>query len=35
VIPGLLDGMGSVNRLARKWLDRGRRPRFERLRRNA
>jgi predicted glycosyltransferase len=35
VIPGLLDGMDSVNRLARKWLDRGRRPRFERLRRNA
>jgi predicted glycosyltransferase len=35
VIPGLLDGMGSVNRLARKWLDRGRRPRFERLRRKA
>jgi predicted glycosyltransferase len=24
VIPGLLDGMGSVNRLARKWLDAGR-----------
>jgi predicted glycosyltransferase len=24
VIPGLLDGMGSVNRLARKWLDEGR-----------
>ena len=36
VIPGLLDGMGSVNRLARKWLDRGRHPRFEaRLRRGA
>jgi len=28
VIPGLLDGMGSVNRLARKWLDRGRQARF-------
>ena len=28
VIPGLLDGMGSVNRLAMKWLDRGRHPRF-------
>jgi predicted glycosyltransferase len=24
VIPGLLDGMPSVNRLAKKWLDRGR-----------
>jgi predicted glycosyltransferase len=24
VIPGLLDGMASVNRLAKKWLDRGR-----------
>jgi predicted glycosyltransferase len=24
VIPGLLDGMGMVNRLAQKWLDRGR-----------
>jgi len=24
VIPGLLDGMASVNRLARKWLERGR-----------
>jgi predicted glycosyltransferase len=36
VIPGLLDGMGSVNRLAGKWLDRGRHPRFEsRMRRNA
>ncbi|MGE5271196.1 MAG: glycosyltransferase family protein [Thiohalocapsa sp.] len=23
VVPGLLDGMASVNRLARKWLDRG------------
>ena len=35
VIPGLLDGMGSIDRLARKWLDRGRHPRFDRLRRNA
>jgi predicted glycosyltransferase len=36
VVPGLLDGMRSVNRLARKWLDRGRPSRFEtRLRRNA
>jgi len=24
VIPGLLDGMPSVNRLTRKWLDEGR-----------
>jgi predicted glycosyltransferase len=24
VVPGLLDGMASVNRLARKWLERGR-----------
>jgi hypothetical protein len=24
VIPGLLDGMPNVNRLARKWLDRSR-----------
>jgi hypothetical protein len=24
VIPGLLDGMPNVNRLAKKWLDRGR-----------
>jgi len=24
VIPGLLDGMASVNRLARRWLDEGR-----------
>jgi predicted glycosyltransferase len=24
VVPGLLDGMASVNRLTRKWLDRGR-----------
>ena len=30
VIPGLLDGMESVNRLAQKWLSRGRRPRFGR-----
>jgi predicted glycosyltransferase len=28
VIPGLLDGMASVNRLARKWLDRDRHPHF-------
>jgi predicted glycosyltransferase len=27
VIPGLLDGMPNVNRLAKKWLDRGRAPR--------
>jgi predicted glycosyltransferase len=27
VIPGLLDGMPNVNRLAKKWLDRGRGPR--------
>ena len=27
VIPGLLDGMLNVNRLAKKWLDRGRGPR--------
>ena len=24
LIPGLLDGMPNVNRLAKKWLDRGR-----------
>ena len=30
VIPGLLDGMASVNRLAQKWLSRGRRQRFGR-----
>jgi predicted glycosyltransferase len=30
VIPGLLDGMESVNRLAQKWLSRGRRQRFGR-----
>ena len=36
VIPGLLDGMRSVNRLAGKWLDRGRHARFDiRMRRNA
>ena len=36
VIPGLLDGMESVNRLARKWLDRGRADRFRHgVRRNA
>ena len=28
VIPGLLDGMTNVNRLAKKWLDRGRTARF-------
>jgi predicted glycosyltransferase len=28
VIPGLLDGMASVNRLVRRWLDRGRGARF-------
>jgi predicted glycosyltransferase len=26
VVPGLLDGLGSVNRLARKWLSGGKRP---------
>jgi predicted glycosyltransferase len=36
VIPGLLDGMASVNRLARKWLYRDRHARFDsRMRRNA
>jgi predicted glycosyltransferase len=36
VVPGLLDGMPNVNKLARKWLDRGRHPRFgSQLRRNA
>jgi predicted glycosyltransferase len=36
VVPGLLDGMSSVNKLARKWLDRGRHPRFgSQMRRNA
>jgi predicted glycosyltransferase len=36
VIPGLLDGMASVNRLARKWLDRDRDTRFGgRVRRKA
>jgi predicted glycosyltransferase len=36
VIPGLLDGMESVKRLAHKWLDRGRHPRFgSQVRRNA
>jgi predicted glycosyltransferase len=36
VVPGLLDGMRSVNRLTRKWLSRGRHARFDaRLRRNA
>ena len=28
VVPGLLDGMPNVNKLAQKWLDRGRHPRF-------
>jgi len=36
VVPGLLDGMSNVNKLARKWLERGRHARFDhRLRRNA
>jgi predicted glycosyltransferase len=36
VVPGLLDGMPNVNKLARKWLDRGRHPRFgSQVRRNA
>src|ERR1700722_14489649 len=36
VVPGLLDGMSNVNKLARKWLDRGRHPRFgSQLRRGA
>ena len=36
VIPGLLDGMASVNRLAQKWLAEGRAERFDlRSRRNA
>ncbi len=36
VVPGLLDGMPNVNKLARKWLDGGRHPRFgSRVRRNA
>jgi predicted glycosyltransferase len=36
VVPGLLDGMPNVNKLAAKWLDRGRHPRFGgRLRANA
>ncbi|MBV9553478.1 MAG: hypothetical protein JO032_11870 [Alphaproteobacteria bacterium] len=36
VVPGLLDGMANVNKLALKWLSRGRHPRFgDRLRRNA
>jgi hypothetical protein len=26
VVPGLLDGLDSVNRLTRKWLGRSRRP---------
>jgi predicted glycosyltransferase len=36
VVPGLLDGMPNVNKLARKWLDGGRHPRFgSQIRRNA
>jgi predicted glycosyltransferase len=36
VVPGLLDGMPNVNKLARKWLDRSRHPRFgSQVRRNA
>ena len=36
VIPGLLDGMASVNRLAQKWLGQGRAERMRvRARRNA
>ncbi|HZK90811.1 MAG TPA: glycosyltransferase [Stellaceae bacterium] len=36
VVPGLLDGMANVNKLASKWLGRGRHPRFgSQLRRNA
>ena len=36
VVPGLLDGMPNVNKLAGKWLDRGRHPRFgSQVRRNA
>jgi len=36
VVPGLLDGMANVNKLALKWLSRGRHPRFgSQLRRNA
>jgi predicted glycosyltransferase len=36
VVPGLLDGMPNVNKLAQKWLDRGRHPRFaSQVRRNA
>lgn len=36
VVPGLLDGMPNVNKLARKWLDRGRHARFgSQVRRNA
>jgi predicted glycosyltransferase len=36
VVPGLLDGMPNVNKLARKWLDRGRHVRFPApVRRNA
>ncbi|HEV2189111.1 MAG TPA: glycosyltransferase [Stellaceae bacterium] len=36
VVPGLLDGMPNVNKLAQKWLNWGRHPRFgSQLRRNA
>jgi predicted glycosyltransferase len=36
VVPGLLDGMPNVNKLAQKWLEGGRHPRFgSSLRRNA
>jgi predicted glycosyltransferase len=36
VVPGLLDGMPNVNKLAHKWLGRGRHPRFgSQIRRNA
>jgi predicted glycosyltransferase len=36
VVPGLLDGMANVNKLALKWLGRDRQPRFgDRLRRSA
>jgi hypothetical protein len=30
VVPGLLDGMTNVNKLARKWLARNRHPRLPR-----
>jgi hypothetical protein len=36
VVPGLLDGMANVNRLARNWLDQGRGERVRmRARQNA